>query len=124
MSDDVCQNLSGVRQFMVTVTEKAVGEIKRVISEQNMPEGTVLRIAVAGGGCSGFQYKLGFDESTDTSKDHVHEQHGIKVAVDKKSDLYLDGTTVDFYDGLEKRGFTFDNPNVTKSCGCGSSFSV
>lgn len=109
---------------MVTVTEKAVGEIKRVISEQNMPETTVLRIGVAGGGCSGFQYKLGFDESADTTQDHVHEQHGIKVAVDKKSDLFLDGTTVDFYDGLEKRGFTFDNPNVTKSCGCGSSFSV
>jgi iron-sulfur cluster assembly protein len=109
---------------MVTVTEKAAGEIKRVISEQNMPEGTVLRIGVAGGGCSGFQYKLGFDESVDVTKDHVHEQHGLKVAVDKKSDLFLDGTTVDFYDGLEKRGFTFDNPNVTRSCGCGSSFSV
>ncbi len=109
---------------MVIVTEKAAGEIKRVISEQNMPEGTVLRIGVAGGGCSGFQYKLGFDEAADATKDHVNEQHGLKVAVDKKSDLFLDGTTVDFYDGLEKRGFTFDNPNVTKSCGCGSSFSV
>ncbi len=109
---------------MVNVTEKAAGEIKRVISDQNMPEGTVLRIGVAGGGCSGFQYKLGFDETADTAKDHVHEQHGLQVAVDKKSDLFLDGTTVDFYDGLEKRGFTFENPNVTKSCGCGSSFSV
>jgi iron-sulfur cluster assembly protein len=109
---------------MVTVTEKAAGEIKRVISEQNMPEGTVLRIGVAGGGCSGFQYKLGFDEAADVTKDHIHVQHGLKVAVDKKSDLFLDGTTVDFYDGLEKRGFTFDNPNVTRSCGCGSSFSV
>ncbi|MBX3436350.1 MAG: iron-sulfur cluster assembly accessory protein [Planctomycetaceae bacterium] len=109
---------------MVTVTEKAAREIKRVIDEQKMPEGTVLRIGVAGGGCSGFQYKLGFDETADNTKDHVHEQHGLKVAVDKKSDLFLDGTTVDFYDGLEKRGFTFDNPNVTRSCGCGSSFSV
>ena len=109
---------------MVNVTEKAVGEIKRVISEQNMPESTVLRIGVAGGGCSGFQYKLGFDEEADKTQDHVHEQHGIQVAVDKKSDLFLDGTVVDFYDGLEKRGFTFENPNVTKSCGCGSSFSV
>jgi iron-sulfur cluster assembly protein len=109
---------------MVTVTEKAAGEIKRVISEQKMPDGTVLRIGVAGGGCSGFQYKLGFDEKADGTADHVTEQHGLQVAVDKKSDLFLDGTTVDFYDGLEKRGFTFDNPNVTRSCGCGSSFSV
>ena len=57
-------------------------------------------------------------------KDHISEQHGVQVAIDKKSDLYLDGTTIDYYDGLEKRGFTFNNPNVTRSCGCGSSFSV
>jgi iron-sulfur cluster assembly protein len=108
---------------MVTVTEKAAGEIKRVLAEQKL-DGQVLRIAVSGGGCSGFQYKLGFDADADATKDHVSEQHGLKVAVDKKSDLYLDGTTVDFYDGLERRGFTFNNPNVQKSCGCGSSFSV
>jgi iron-sulfur cluster assembly protein len=108
----------------VTITEKAASEIKRVISEQSMPTETVLRIGVAGGGCSGFQYSLGFDNNADKAKDHVNEQHGIKVAVDKKSALYLDGTTIDFYDGLEKRGFTFDNPNAVKSCGCGSSFSA
>lgn len=111
---------------MVTVTEKAANEVRRAMSEASMPEGTVLRVGVAGGGCSGFSYKLGFDagESIDTAKDHITEQHGLQVAIDKKSDLYLDGTTVDYYDGLEKRGFTFDNPNVTRSCGCGSSFSV
>jgi iron-sulfur cluster assembly protein len=108
---------------MIIVTEKAAGEIRRVLAEQNMGE-KVLRVAVAGGGCSGFQYRLGFDDAADAAKDHVTEQHGLKVAVDKKSDLYLDGTTVDFYDGLDKRGFTFNNPNVSKSCGCGSSFSV
>lgn len=108
----------------VTITEKAAKEIQRVIQDQKMPEGTVLRVGVAGGGCSGFQYSLGFDDNTDQSKDHVSEQHGIQVAVDKKSALFLDGTTVDFYDGLEKRGFTFDNPNAVKSCGCGSSFSA
>ncbi len=108
---------------MITVTEKAAGEIKRVLAEQNLGS-KVLRIAVAGGGCSGFQYRLGFDDAADSAKDHVSEQHGLKVAVDKKSDLYLDGTTVDFYDGLDRRGFTFNNPNVSKSCGCGSSFSV
>src|SRR6202451_2416711 len=106
----------------VTITEKAAKEIQRVLSEQKLPETTVLRVGVNGGGCSGFQYSLGFDERTDTTKDHVSTQHGIPVAVDKKSYLFLDGTTVDFYDGLERRGFTFDNPNAVKSCGCGQSF--
>jgi iron-sulfur cluster assembly protein len=108
----------------ITITEKAAGEMKRVITEQKMADDTVLRVGVAGGGCSGFQYSLGFDEKTDDAKDHVSEQHGLTVAVDKKSALFLDGTTVDFYEGLEKRGFTFDNPNAVKSCGCGSSFSA
>lgn len=108
----------------VTITEKAAGEIRRVITEKSMPESTVLRIGIAAGGCSGFQYKLGFDDKSDREKDLVTQQHGIQVAVDKKSALYLDGTTIDFYDGLERRGFTFDNPNAMKSCGCGSSFSA
>ena len=107
----------------VTITEKAAGEIKRVMTEQKL-DTAILRVGVAGGGCSGFQYALGFDTQTDAAKDHVTEQHGVKVAVDKKSALYLDGTRIDFYDGLEKRGFTFDNPNAVKSCGCGSSFSA
>lgn len=106
----------------ITLTEKAASEIKRVISEQKMPETTILRIGVAGGGCSGFQYSLGFDSSSDPSKDHCAEQHGVKVAVDKKSDLYLDGTTIDFHEAIDRRGFTFNNPNAVKSCGCGSSF--
>lgn len=108
----------------ITLTEKAAGEIKRVIAEQKLPEATMLRIGVAGGGCSGFQYALGFDSSTDPAKDQLLQQHGIQVVVDKKSDLYLDGTVVDFYDGIERRGFTFENPNAVKSCGCGSSFSA
>lgn len=109
---------------MITITEKAAVEIKRVIADQNMPETTVVRVGVAGGGCSGFQYKFGFDEAADVEKDHVAEQHGLKVAVQKNHDLHLDGTVIDFHEGLEKRGFTFENPNVTRSCGCGSSFSV
>ena len=110
----------------VTITEKAAGEMKRVITEKQLPDTIVLRIGVGGGGCSGFEYSLGFDEkaNTDASKDILSEQHGLNVAVDKKSDLYLDGTTLDFYDGLEKRGFTFENPNAVKSCGCGNSFSA
>lgn len=109
---------------MVTITEKAANEIKRVISEQNMPESVVLRVGVAGGGCSGFQYKFGFDETADSEKDHVSEQHGLKIAVQKNHDLHLDGTTIDFKEALDKRGFTFENPNVSRTCGCGSSFSV
>lgn len=108
----------------ITITEKAAGEIKRVMTDQNMANETCLRIGVVGGGCSGFQYALGFDQKFDATKDLKVEQHGIAVLVDKKSDLFLDGTTIDFYEGLEKRGFTFENPNAVKSCGCGSSFSA
>lgn len=109
---------------IVIITEKAVGEMNRVLTDKKLPEGTVLRIGVAGGGCSGFSYSLGFDDKCDEMNDVVSEQHGLKVAVDRKSALYLEGTTIDFYDGIERRGFTFDNPNSKKSCGCGSSFSV
>ena len=104
----------------VTLTEKAAKEVQRVMSEQKMPETTILRLGVVGGGCSGFQYSLGFDNKIDDVKDELSEQHGIKMAVDKKFDPYLDGTEVDYIDGLEKSGFTFTNPNEVKKCGCGS----
>ena len=107
----------------VTLSEKAAGEVKKIISEQNLPEETVLRVGVQGGGCSGFAYSLNFDTAT-TERDRVVDVHGVRLAVDKKFDPYLEGTVVDFYDGLEKRGFVFNNPNVVKSCGCGSSFQV
>jgi iron-sulfur cluster assembly protein len=107
----------------VSLTEKAAGEVKKIITEQNLPEGTVLRVGVQGGGCSGFSYSLGFDTTT-SERDRIVDVHGVKMAVDKKFDPYLDGTVVDYYDGLEKRGFVFNNPNVVKSCGCGSSFQV
>lgn len=106
----------------VMLSERAAIEIKRALQEQQATEDTVLRIGVAGGGCSGFEYRLAFDKSFDEKTDSKSEQHGVTVVVDKKSALYLDGTTVDFYDGLEKRGFTFNNPNAVKTCGCGSSF--
>lgn len=108
----------------VNVTEKAVKEIRRVVTEGKYPEQTMLRVGIAAGGCSGFQYKLDLVNETDAAKDEISDQHGMKIVVDKKSALYLDGATVDFYEGLEKRGFTFENPNVVKSCGCGSSFSA
>ena len=104
------------------LTETAAQEIKKVIAEQKMPKNVALRVGVGGGGCSGFEYKLGFDENVDEQTDTVCEMHGIRVAVDKKSLLYLDGTEIDFHNGIDKRGFVFNNPNATKSCGCGSSF--
>src|SRR5687767_15578677 len=106
----------------VQITEKAAGEVRRVIEQQSMEPDTVLRVGVTGGGCSGFSYALGFDKNFDAKADSKYEYHGVPVVIDKKSALYLDGTTIDFYDGLEARGFKFDNPNAVKSCGCGSSF--
>jgi iron-sulfur cluster assembly protein len=107
----------------VTLTEKAAGEVKKIMTEQNLPDGTVLRVGVKGGGCSGFSYSLEFDPST-SERDRVVDAYGIRLAVEKKFDPYLEGTVVDYYDGLDKRGFVFNNPNVVKTCGCGSSFQV
>jgi iron-sulfur cluster assembly protein len=109
----------------IALTEKAATEVKRVISDRNDEEKDqlVLRVGVTGGGCSGFSYALNFDKSWDAEKDTKYEQHGVTVVVDKKSALFLDGTTIDFFDdGLYKRGFHFENPNAVKTCGCGSSF--
>ena len=106
----------------ITLTEKAAHEVKRIREDQQIDPLAHLRVQVVGGGCSGFSYSLGFDTSFDESMDSKYEFHGVPVVVDKKSALYLDGTTVDFFDGIEQRGFTFDNPNAVKSCGCGSSF--
>ena len=106
----------------IILTEKAANEVKRIMADQKIESETVLRVGVTGGGCSGFSYALGFDKQFDEKADSKFEYHGVPVVIDKKSALYLDGTTIDFYDGLEARGFKFDNPNAVKSCGCGSSF--
>ena len=106
----------------LVLTERAAEEVKRIVEQQKLEEGAFLRVGVTGGGCSGFSYSLGFDNEYDEKADSKASCHGVDVVVDKKSALYLDGTTVDFYDGIEKRGFTFENPNAVKSCGCGSSF--
>jgi iron-sulfur cluster assembly protein len=106
----------------IALTEKAAAEVKRVQEEQKFEQGTFLRVGVAGGGCSGFSYSLGFDREFDEKADSKFEFHGVPVVVDKKSALFLDGVTIDWYEGLERRGFTFDNPSAVKTCGCGSSF--
>ena len=106
----------------VALTERAAEEVKRFQQEHNFDDTMVLRIGIVAGGCSGFNYSLNFDDKFDESADTKYDCHGVAVVVDKKSALYLDGTTVDWYDQLDKQGFTFNNPNATKTCGCGSSF--
>jgi len=116
---------------MVTLTERAAKEVKTIISEQDEaakkrgedPQRHYLRVGVKGGGCSGFEYVLDLSNSKG-EMDECWEQHGVQVVCDSKSLLYLDGVTVDFKDEMMGRGFTFDNPNASGSCGCGSSFSA
>ena len=111
----------------IKFTEKAVSELKaqkaKQIETSNIGERAVLRVAVEGGGCSGFSYKMGFDENV-TETDRLHEIEGIRVVCDHKSFLYLDGTEIDFQDSLMGRGFVFNNPNASGTCGCGHSFQV
>ena len=107
----------------IVITEKAAAEMSRALEEKSLSvesiaEGTK---AFKGGGTE--VYRLAFDDKVDETADDISTQHGLRVAVDRKSLLYLDGTTIDWYDGLEKRGFTFTNPNAEQSCGCGTSFS-
>jgi iron-sulfur cluster assembly protein len=112
----------------VTLTEKAAGEVKRIIAEQqqtgNAPEKIYLRLRVVGGGCSGFQHKLDLDPAVNEKLDDVFELNGVPVVVDKRSQMYLTGVTVDFHDDLNRRGFSVNNPGAKTTCGCGSSFSM
>lgn len=106
---------------MITITQNAAEEVKRLFAKQGNPK-LGLRVGVQGGGCSGLSYKLGFDQ--ERKGDNIQDLGGVKVFVDPKSDLYLEATTLDFVDGLEGRGFKFLNPQAKKTCGCGESFSV
>jgi iron-sulfur cluster assembly protein len=108
---------------VISLTPRAIQEIRRIITEQKLPESTALRVGVKGGGCSGFSYQLGFDDQIGEI-DQVTEYEGVRVVCDPKSFLYLNGTQIDFEDNLMGRGFKFGNPNAAKSCGCGESFSV
>ena len=107
---------------LVSLTPGAAVKVKELMAED--PEGaSVLRVAIQGGGCSGFQYGLGFDSGA-VDDDVVTEQHGVTVVVDPHSAPYLKGATVDFLTGLAESGFKIDNPNAQASCGCGHSFTV
>ena len=107
----------------IALTKKAEDKVREILSEQSEPY-VGLRIQVVGGGCSGFQYRMGFDKNFNDQSDTIFEFDGLKVFVDKTSLMYMDGAEVDYVEGLHGAGFKFNNPNVTGSCGCGSSFSV
>ena len=105
----------------IQLTQKAVDNVNRIKKEQNIPGDKALRIAVVGGGCSGLSYRLTFD-NPDPANDRVFTFGDVKVAVDQKSYLVLNGLSIDFSDGLDGSGFVFSNPNASKTCGCGTSF--
>lgn len=107
----------------ITVTEKAKNEIQRIKQSNNIPENYGLRVGVKGGGCSGLTYTLNFNENSKDG-DTIIEYENVKLFVDGKSLFYLMGTELDFSDGLNGKGFIFNNPNASKTCGCGESFGV
>jgi iron-sulfur cluster assembly protein len=108
----------------IELTETAAREIKQIIQQQELDTAkTRLRVGVKGGGCSGFSYLLDLTEQ-DRDTDEKFERNGVTIVCDAKSYLYLNGTTIDFKDEVMGRGFVFNNPNATSSCGCGSSFSA
>jgi iron-sulfur cluster assembly protein len=107
---------------IITITDKALDQIK-VISQAENPDGSKgLRLAVTGGGCSGLSYKIEFSDKKE--RDNVLELNDIKILIDPKSVIYLKGIVLDFKDGLNGKGFSFDNPNAKNTCGCGESFSI
>jgi iron-sulfur cluster assembly protein len=108
---------------MISVTDKAKDKIVEIRQNDGFSDNHNIRVAVKGGGCSGLMYDLIFDTNIQNN-DEVFEDKGIKILVDKKSLLYLLGTTLDFSDGLNGKGFQFVNPNASRTCGCGESFAV
>jgi iron-sulfur cluster assembly protein len=106
----------------ITLSDQAVAKIGELLGGQDDSEGQALRVAVRGGGCSGFQYALAFDRAKDD--DHVFEVEGVSVVVDKVSMQFVFGSEVDYVEGLQGAGFQVNNPNVVAACGCGSSFQV
>ena len=108
---------------MITITEKAKSKIDNLKRDSQLGADYFLRVSVKGGGCSGLSYNLDFDNEEKTG-DQFFEDRGIRIALDMKSFLYLAGTELDFSDGLNGKGFNFINPNASRTCGCGESFSV
>ncbi|MGM0478772.1 MAG: HesB/IscA family protein [Bacteroidota bacterium] len=107
---------------MIKVTESARNQAERLMNESGV-DGSFIRVGVQGGGCSGLMYDLDFDQE-EREGDKIFEDNGVKIVVDKKSFLYLMGTTLDYSGGLNGKGFVFQNPNADRTCGCGESFSI
>jgi iron-sulfur cluster assembly protein len=121
--DDLIDNLfKKDSEEAVILTERAVRQILKIKEDERIPDDQYLRVGVKGGGCSGMSYILGFDHKNDF--DTELDREGMIVIVDKRHLIYLGGTVVDFKDGLDARGFTFQNPRAATTCGCGSSFST
>lgn len=108
---------------MITVSEKAKERVLELMNDGRIPLDKFIRVGVEGGGCSGLSYKLDFDSELKEG-DQTFEDKGVKLVIDKKSFLYLIGTELDFSGGLNGKGFSFNNPNASRTCGCGESFSV
>jgi len=107
---------------LVSITPKAIEQIKHISTTENLDGKKGLRLAVTGGGCSGLSYKIEFSDLRE--KDNILDFDGVKVLIDPKSLIYLKGIVLDFKDGLNGKGFVFDNPNAKNTCGCGESFSI
>lgn len=116
------QETSTTKQAPIKLTDGAVTQLQRLFDEKQVPEGHGLRVGIKGGGCSGFTYVLGFDEKTE--KDEEYDINGITVYMEASHGLYLVGIEIDWLDGLNNRGFVFNNPNAKDTCGCGTSFSA
>jgi iron-sulfur cluster assembly accessory protein len=108
---------------MLQLTPIAVTKVKEILSQQT-PSPTGLRVAVVGGGCSGFSYHMAFENQVNEGTDNIYNFDGLQVMVDQMSEMYLEGVSIDYIESLEGSGFKFNNPNVKSTCGCGSSFSV
>lgn len=109
----------------LTVTNRAIDRINEIRSEKNVPESAILRVGVVSGGCSGLTYDLDFDTDTEVQEnDKLFDVDGVRILIDMRSFLYLAGTELDYSDGLNGQGFHFKNPNATRTCSCGESFSI
>ena len=109
----------------LTISQRALNRINHIRTEQNIPDDAFLKVGVVSGGCSGLTYDLDFNtEVTPGENDKIFEIHGLKVLVDMRSFLYLAGTELDYTEGLDGQGFHFNNPNASRTCSCGESFSI
>ena len=114
--------MATAEQEVISITGRAAKQIKKLIDQENLPDGRFLRVGVKGGGCSGLSYLMEFDDKNDM--DQFVKLDGFSIIVDKRQALYLYGTVLDFKDGLDARGFVFENPQASSTCGCGASFSA